>query len=635
MPALVTPAPAILFAPLCVGVLLLLCLAAGRRIARLLSVPLGKFSAAERGVAYLGAGAGLVALVPFTLGAAGQLSVSKLRIALCVLALLLALDCWAVASSAWRMLKSWRPGSSFALALLLALAPALLAAFLVALSPSLDPDGLSYHLTVPKRWLANGHLIYLPTYMFSNTPMSVEMLFTIGLALGGDAAAKLVHFALGSAGAISIYLAGTRLQSKTVGVVGAVLFLAGPTAVSGLLGFAYIEGAIGFMMATATLTWLVWLRERDAGLLRFTALLVGVAVSFKITAILFAVAILILTAVALVAGARENGKQALTPGLLLSVLALGAAPVLPWFARSALVTGNPLFPLFAKKIPTRDLLPETAAMFDHYNRYFLWASRYNERWGVGFRQLVLLAAAAVVVALAAFAFVRLRTTMAKATAAVLGLIVLLQLSAVGLYLRYWVPVLPVLGLPILATLESTLLKLRWRWALVGFAALGSLYQARSSVSSAAGDVRGLVATALGLEDYPTFLNQHIVLYPLFDYANTRLPPTARIALAYQCRGFYIDRDTFCTEFPQDALGFSSWPAFLGAVQNLGVTHFMAPTRVALGDPPPPDFSGPSMMYRGHKDQYIGRLLSKRGRLVAQAGDQGLYELVDVASEPKQ
>jgi hypothetical protein len=165
-------------------------------------------------------------------------------------------------------------------------------------------------------------------------------------------------------------------------------------------------------------------------------------------------------------------------------------------------------------------------------------------------------------------------------------------------------------------------------------ALGSLAQARSATGTADHDLRGLLASALGRESYPEFLNRHIVLYPLYEQINAQLPQTARVALSYSCRGFYIDRTTFCADFAQDALGFSSWPAFLAGVQSLGVTHFMAPKGVALGEPPPTDFSGPTMMFKARRDQYIQRLLSMHGHLIGEAGDQGLYALDNLAAEPR-
>src|SRR5450755_1024216 len=119
MPALlVTPAPAILFAPLCAAALLLLCVAAGRRIARLLGAATSAWSRAERFVIFLGLGSGVVALVPFALGVAGSLSVTTLRVALALSALVLVFDLRAVVTTALRAAKAWRPRLGWEMALL-------------------------------------------------------------------------------------------------------------------------------------------------------------------------------------------------------------------------------------------------------------------------------------------------------------------------------------------------------------------------------------------------------------------------------------------------------------------------------------------------------------------------------------
>jgi hypothetical protein len=625
MLALTTPAPPLLVSPLAVALICALCLAAGRRLAGVLGVRSSIFSYSERGVVYLGLGAGALAFVPFALGAVGQLSVTTVRLALAVLCVPLAVDLLGVARAALARRRPEAATPAWKLALLGALLPALVASFLVALSPTLDPDGLSYHLTAPKRWLEDGRLVYLPTYMFSNTPMGVEMLFTLGLAAAGDTAAKLLHWCLGVAGAVAVFHAGERLGSKAAGATSAVLFIAGPLAVTKLLGLAYIEGAVAFAIAVATLTWLAWLQHREASLLRVSALLVGFSVTFKITAALFAVAMTALTLFAIV-DAKRRQRVGLTWGAALGALALMAVPALPWFVRSAIVTGNPLFPLFARLVPTRDLTPETAKSFDHYNRYFLWASRYAESWSLETRQAILAGVASLVLVAAGLSYLKLRG-LPRAATVVLGLAVALQLSAVGLYSRYWVPILPTLLLPVLSSCDGALRRLaKARWALVALTALGSLYQAHASFATAKGDVRGVIATATGLETYPTFLRRNIELYPMFEYINRELPRSSRVALTYTCIGFYIDATTYCSEFPQDALGFTSWENFVGNVRKLGVTHFMAPTCLTRGEVPPPDYSGPAIMQKERKDAYLTRLLSSHGRLLAVGGDQGLYEL---------
>jgi|GEM_PF-1128110 len=627
MPALVTPAPAFLFAALFVIPFLWACMAVGRRLLILLNVP-AVDEPSERAVLTAALGAGLLQFLPFLLGVFGVLSVVTMRVALLAIVLVFVKDVLAVGRAGVAAVKRLPQLPKPLLWLCVALSPGLVAAALLALTPTIDPDGLAYHLTVPKRWLALGTLEYLPTYVYSNTPMGVEMLFTAGLAVTGDSAAKLLHLALGVLAAVAVYRAGVRLKGHAVGAFAAFLFLAGPTGVSYLLGWAYVEGAIGFVIAAAALAWLLWFQDQQAGRLRCVALLAGVAVSFKLTTVLFVVGLAALTGYALVLAARER-KEPPRAGLLrlASLVPFVVLPVLPWFVRSTLVTGNPVFPLFAKLIPSRDFSPELAASFDNYNRYLLWASRFATTWSIEFRKIVLSCCMAAVALCGVLAFVRFKSPIARATTIILSLVMIGQLSAVGLYARYWVPVLPVLLLPVLAGLYFLLAAAWAQRALIVVAALGSLLQARTALKSVDFDLAPLSKTALGLMSPVEFARSKLVLYPIYDAANQSLPANARVALTYNCSSFYIDKTTFCSDFPQDALGFANWEAFNASIRALRVTHVVAPRTIAEGGPPPPpDYSAPAQLFRARENEYVGRLLQSRGRLLVAAADQGLYAL---------
>ena len=632
IPALLTPAPIAVVAPLCALLLALVCIGAGRRLMRLLGIPTGTITFGESLVIALGLGAGVIQLLPFAAGIAGWLTVPVLRIAVGAVALLLVPDIIAVVKEGTRALGRLRASDQrFGTLLVAALLPGLACAFLVAITPTLDPDGLSYHLTVPKRWIQSGSLGYLPTYPYSNTPMGVQMLYTLTLATGGDSAAKVLHVLLAVAGAWAIYRAGVRLSSAAVGAMSVVLFLAGPAAATKFLGLAYVEGATAFATAATVLAWLLWLRTRDLPWLKAAAMLVGVAISFKLTAVIFAAALVVLTAGVLFDAHRRTGRAPLTPGQLVLLACWGLLPIAPWLVRAAAFTGNPVFPLFAQIIPSRDFSPVTAGMFDEYNRYFLWASRYGLSWSMEFRRMILLGSILSVFAVTLFAYFRARTFLVRLGAIVVGSTFILQLAAAGLYVRYWIPILPVLLLPCLAWAETLWARERWKWALVGAAALGSLVQARSSLGAINFDVGGALRTTVGRQQSTDFLRRHLPLYPLFEAVNRDLPRDARIALSYSCRGFHIDRTTLCTEFPQDALAFHDWEAFASGVERLGITHFMAPTGVASGlQYPAPDYSAPAMMFRQRENEYIHRLLSTRGRVLATAGDQGLFVLEPAA-----
>jgi hypothetical protein len=636
MPALVTTGPAILTSFAFAASLLWLSLALGQRLLRWLGVAEHE-SFSEWLVVAASLGAGALQLIPMLLGATATLSVSSIRLTVGVLSLVLLPDVISVAQKAWRARQHWHRPSGWQVAFLVALLPALGVAALLAATPTVDPDGLGYHLTVPKLWLQSGSLRYLPTYPYSNTPMGVEMLYTIALACVGDAGAKALHFTFGVVGAVGLYLAGKRLQSSLLGGVAAALYLVGPLAVVTLLGCAYLEGITTCAMSAATIAWLIWFQTRKPSWLPIAFALAGIGVSFKITAALFPIALGALTLSTLTDPARRDGTLRLSAlPIPWQVYPLTLLPVAPWLLRSALVTGNPVFPLFARVIPTRDLSPLLSKQFDDYNRYMLWATRFGAHWTMGQRKLILAAVALIAVALATFLFLRLRSYMARALVLVMLGTVLAQLAAVGLYARYWIPSFAVMALPILFALSGRKrFSDRTGWTLlVAATALGSLYQVRQGLDTVDRDVRGLLGTALGLESQRSFLHRHLPLYPLYERANL-LPPDSKILLSTYCGGFYLDRTTYCAESVQDSLRLTAWNYFMADVTRLGTTHVFAPTNlraavqarqfatrttIGVGQ------GSVSEIYRAQQNEFVGRLLNDHGKPIATASDTTLYEV---------
>ncbi len=88
--------------------------------------------------------------------------------------------------------------ASFALTLLGALAPA----------GDNDYDGLVYHLGIPKVYLRQGSIHFIPWLSHSNFPFGLEMLYLLGLMVRGQALAKLFHFGCAWLIALAIYAFG-------------------------------------------------------------------------------------------------------------------------------------------------------------------------------------------------------------------------------------------------------------------------------------------------------------------------------------------------------------------------------------------------------------------------------------------
>ena len=622
MPGFVTIGASILQAPACALIFVLASIALGRRIQVWLHVTGG--SVGEQTLTRLALGAGMLQLVPLAMGAVGVLRIGALRAASLVVLPLLLPDLWATVkevSAALRALK-WPP--TWLIAWAVAVFAGLLVPALLALAPTIDPDGLWYHLTVPKRWLQAGSLIYLPTYPNSNMPMGVEMLFSIALSFAGDAGAKAIHFALGAAGAAGLLLAGWRMRARYAGVLAATLYLFGPVSVASLLGVAYIEGVTAFATIVAALAWLVWFETRDAGWLRCAFLIAGICVSFKITAGLVPLALVGLT---LVVELNDPPVHTAPRVARWQLLVLSAFPVLPWLIRSAVVTGNPFFPMFAHFIHSRDFAPALAEKWEYFNRYLNWAIVVGLRWSLATRKLILAACALALVLAAAIVWVSARSRRTRGVVVVLVLIALAQLGAVGLYVRYWIPLLSILQLPALALCERWLSGRYQRVLLVLVTLFAGALRARQALRTVDNDVSGLVQTVIGSQDRHAFLQKRIVSFGLYDRINRDLPQDANVLLAYYCGGFYIDRGTYCIDVVQGSLDMSTPDKFIAGARQLRVTHLLAPISFATSALPPPlQPSGVGFMMRQEREDIMARLLAGHARLLESSGDQSLYEL---------
>jgi hypothetical protein len=317
--------------------------------------------------------------------------------------------------------------------------------------------------------------------------------------------------------------------------------------------------------------------------------------------------------------------------VLLSLLPFVALPVLPWLVRSALVTGNPFFPMFAKMIPSRDFTAQQSADFDQYNRYLVWGVGMGAQWGIGLRKAILVGVAAVIGAAGVLTYRRQRSFPARATVVVVLATILIQLAAAGIYKRYWVPVLAVLQLPILLLLRPHM-EARWvRPALVGVTALLSLFAGKQVLGSVNNDISGLLKTSLGVQSQRAFLERQLPLLPLYDRVNAVAAPDAGVMLAAYCGGFHIDRRTFCADIVQSSIRVSSWPEFVADLRKQHVTYVIAPREWEVPWPadapePPLPVGNTSFLIRHREMLMIGKLMREHGRLLLPASDQGLYEI---------
>jgi hypothetical protein len=229
------------------------------------------------------------------------------------------------------------------LAALIALA--LLASAIGALTPPHHFDALAYHLAAPARFLQTGRLTPLSDVPYGNLPLTVELLYGVGLSFGSDAFAQLLHLAFGLLTALALWALARYAFDRATAWLAVALFLGTPL-VTVWARVANVDLPLTCFLLLAVLA-IVRAGEAVPEQAWRWALLAGVwgglALGTKYQA-LFAVPILALLLVGDALRARHGWREALVR------LALFGGPLIliaaPWYLKNWLLLANPLWPLF-------------------------------------------------------------------------------------------------------------------------------------------------------------------------------------------------------------------------------------------------------------------------------------------------
>lgn len=205
---------------------------------------------------------------------------------------------------------------------------------LAAMAPplSLEWDSLAYHLALPKIWIAQNRIITLPYDHHSYFPQLTEMFFTAGHYAGGYAGAKLMHTWTSVLAVLAAAGFAARRYGASAGPWTALAVVCCPLAFWEA-GTAYVD------MATALYTTLAVLLLFDAkerpSLAWGAALCAGLVAATKYNGLL-TIGLLAIVALAWLPRPRLAGA--------LILFLVGLAVASPWYIRTAIDTGNPVYP---------------------------------------------------------------------------------------------------------------------------------------------------------------------------------------------------------------------------------------------------------------------------------------------------
>ncbi|HLK67715.1 MAG TPA: glycosyltransferase family 39 protein [Bryobacteraceae bacterium] len=239
----------------------------------------------------------------------------------------------------WKLSRPWKLSSRFESTMLVVALVPLLAHWLVALKPEISADGLSMHLVVPA-YVAEHHRwsFDFRHFVWAVMPMGGVWGYTVTYLLGGEFAAKLLNVSLLAVICALLYQSAVRWVGRSTAFLLTALFAATPI-VQLVTGSLFIENFYAALFMGA----LVALWEYHSAKLRpallVSALLLGFALSVKMTALPFVIPALLVVIWEAWQVYRAGDRRWLVLCVLVVAIVAPAPYLYAWW-----MTGNPAFP---------------------------------------------------------------------------------------------------------------------------------------------------------------------------------------------------------------------------------------------------------------------------------------------------
>jgi hypothetical protein len=210
-------------------------------------------------------------------------------------------------------------------------------------TPPYDYDGLAYHLQGPAMYLANGKISPIPQNWFTFFPSFYEMIYMLGIALGTDIFARLIHYftylvLLWTIHKFTKYFLGSKISTLTL------LILLGIPILPFWASISYTDIAWVWTQFLAVIAILIWSIERRNIYIVLAGIMQGLSIGCKYLALISLVINCIILFV-LIWQRMQFGYKLKNGIFQLSVFYLTSFLFSAhWFIRNLLWTGDPVFP---------------------------------------------------------------------------------------------------------------------------------------------------------------------------------------------------------------------------------------------------------------------------------------------------
>jgi len=470
---------------------------------------------------------------------------------------------------------------------------ALFIAMLITLTPPFDYDGLMYHLQGPHLFLEAGKIIPIPENWFTFYPAIWEMIYMLGMGLGSDIFARLIHFSTLLLLIFSTYAFGKRFLPEPGGWISAAIMVGIPI-IMVWGGFAYIDIGWSLFQFLAVVLFIVWTMNGEHKFLILSGVMQGLALSSKYMA-LFGVGILVLCIVwqSIFGDKKINSwTLAFKNTIFFGITSIFVA--FPFYLKNYIWTGNPVFPFY---IPQSVINQTELELWMDYVNSFGTADKWFEYFLLPFTIYIDFKKFGTFMGsidmpsplfLLVLVYPLARKGITKFRYEIDFLVVLSALQFIGWALgsqqnRFLISIFPSLSIissaMILAILErhTKLRKYRWGRACVIGIIGGLVFASLAIIMEYYVQIKPH-RVILGLESKSDFLSSVLMDYDSINFINQQLTEDDKVLAPWYGKGYYCDGRCLSD------ISQLKWPALIESTKDLseinkwlknnGITHVM-------------------------------------------------------------
>ncbi len=310
-------------------------------------------------------GLGLLSIFTFVLGILKLLYPLYAYLLLLFCALFSFQEIVSVLKNLWKSRKKikWRDLSLFNKTVILILAFCFLVLLISTYNPPIDGDVMLYHLAVPKIYLKNHAIIYIPYNFLSNTPFLVQTLFLLALLLKSDLLSQQIHLLFVFLSFLATFLIARRYFSFSLSLLASGIFLTIPTVLY-LASIAFVDFALSFFFSLSLYAYFAWKEALPEKWIYVSAIMAGFTAACKYQG--FTPALLLGFFFLVESQLRKSSANFLLK-IFFKYYLFALLPVAPWLIKNFVYTGNPVFPLAYKIFGGRDWNPTVDMIMTRLN----------------------------------------------------------------------------------------------------------------------------------------------------------------------------------------------------------------------------------------------------------------------------